>query len=323
MIMEMIFIVVLLVFIGFGLYVLILDVTRWHAKDGNATPISLPLAAARSVSSVPTASPARADTRRSMSGKHHDFRAATLEGTIGDFQVKELVAQMRDPSKGLPVKTRYYNLKKRQACFTGAEAVDWFLASLHLKAREEALQYGEKLLMRGIIHNVSRLYPFADRRELLYRFSKRTRPHSLPFARCTLTHTYTILNTAASLSPLCLFSSLTPHPSASHDELPLPDARFFEFAEQMRHGLQKSEKKYRSRSWPAAFHGSDAITWVQKALNLTSRDMASKVATEIMERVRIHHLATGHRGECLACDLSRAGSVCTLLSDPRRVRSTT
>lgn len=210
MIMEMILIVVLLVFIGFGLYVLILDVTRWHAKDGNATPISLPLAAARSVSSVPTASPARADTRRSMSGKHHDFRAATLEGTIGDFQVKELVAQMRDPSKGLPVKTRYYNLKKRQACFTGAEAVDWFLASLHLKAREEALQYGEKLLMRGIIHNVSRLYPFADRRELLYRFSKRTRPHSLPFTRCTLTHTYTILNTAASPSPH-VFSSLNPH----------------------------------------------------------------------------------------------------------------
>lgn len=123
--------------------------------------------------------------------------------------------------------------------------------------------------------------------------------------------------------PPCLLLAKPALPSASHDELPLPDARFFEFAEQMRQGLQKSEKKYRSRSWPAAFHGSDAITWVQKALNLTSRDMASKVATEIMERVRIHHLATGHRGECLACDLSRAGSVCTLLSDPRRVRSTT
>lgn len=88
-------------------------------------------------------------------------------------------------------------------------------------------------------------------------------------------------------------SSLTPHSrSASHDELPLPDARFFEFAEQMRQGLQKSEKKYRSRSWPASFHGSDAITWVQKALNLTSRDMASKIATEIMERVRIHRHST-------------------------------
>lgn len=76
--------------------------------------------------------------------------------------------------------------------------------------------------------------------------------------------------------------------AASHDELPLPDARFADFAEQMRAGISKSEKKYRNRSWPSAFHGSDAITWVQKALNLSSRDMAMKITSEIMERVRCH-----------------------------------
>lgn len=175
MLAELILIAVLLAFIGFGVYVLYVDVMRWQAKEGGPVPS---LGIAPVAKSLPSAAPSAPLTRvrsiHSSSGKHHDFRPATLEGTIGEHQVKDLVAHMRDPLKGLPLKTRYYNLKKRNHAFTGTEAVDWFVATLHLKSREEAVSYGEKLLLRGIIHNVSRLYPFADRRELLYRFSKRT-----------------------------------------------------------------------------------------------------------------------------------------------------
>lgn len=186
MLAELILVIILLCFIGFGAYVLYIDVTRWSGKDApslasssvaRSAPVSVavtPPAVASSTRSSESRRSVSSSTSSSASGKKHDFRPATVEGTIGDYQVKDLVAQMRDSTKGLPLKTRYYNLKKRDHCFTGVEAVDWFVAALQLKSREDALLYGEKLLMRGIIHNVSRLYPFADRRELLYRFSKRT-----------------------------------------------------------------------------------------------------------------------------------------------------
>ena len=100
MIAELILIVVLLAFIAFGVYILILDVSRWRAKDGAGVQLPAPVAVtARSAPSGAVA-PSRSESRRSVSASgKYDFRPSTLEGIIGDYQVKDLVAQMRDPSK--------------------------------------------------------------------------------------------------------------------------------------------------------------------------------------------------------------------------------
>jgi hypothetical protein len=79
----------------------------------------------------------------------------------------EIAARMR-ASAGVPLSERRYRLKWYPRCFVGSEAVDWLVRGYGL-TREEAVDLGEHLLDRGVIHHVVKEQPFSDG-SFYYRF---------------------------------------------------------------------------------------------------------------------------------------------------------
>ncbi len=86
---------------------------------------------------------------------------------ITPTEIKILTNQMRGPN-GIEIKNRWYGFKLYPNCFAGNEAVDWFIKTQQVTT-EEAIQMGEMLIARQIIHHVNDKYNFKDR-YLLYRF---------------------------------------------------------------------------------------------------------------------------------------------------------
>ena len=86
---------------------------------------------------------------------------------ITPTEIKILTNQMRG-ANGIKIKNRWYSFKLYPKCFTGNEAVDWFVKSQQV-TREEAIQIGEMLISRQIIHHVHDAHDFKDE-YLFYRF---------------------------------------------------------------------------------------------------------------------------------------------------------
>lgn len=84
-----------------------------------------------------------------------------------EIDLDTLIAQMR-AAKGVEIKDRRYGLKTFHKSFVGSEAVKWFM--LTQKATQiAAVQIGELLIDRGIIHHVLDEHGFKDE-FLFYRF---------------------------------------------------------------------------------------------------------------------------------------------------------
>ncbi len=86
---------------------------------------------------------------------------------ITPIEIKILTNQMRGPN-GIEIKNRWYSFKLYPKCFTGNDAVDWFVKTQQV-TREEAIQIGEMLIARQIIHHVHNAHNFKDE-YLFYRF---------------------------------------------------------------------------------------------------------------------------------------------------------
>jgi hypothetical protein len=84
------------------------------------------------------------------------------------IDIGEIARRMRS-SAGVLLGERRYRLKWYPNCFVGGEAADWLVRGYGL-AREEAVDLGQHLLERGVIHHVVKEHPFADG-EFFYRFS--------------------------------------------------------------------------------------------------------------------------------------------------------
>jgi hypothetical protein len=81
--------------------------------------------------------------------------------------IEALVVAMRE-SGGVEIKDRSERLNLYPACFIGSEAVDWLMQKQSC-TREEAIQLGQLLIERGIIHHVYDEHPFRDG-YVFYRF---------------------------------------------------------------------------------------------------------------------------------------------------------
>ncbi|MBD2096770.1 mechanosensitive ion channel [Trichocoleus sp. FACHB-591] len=81
--------------------------------------------------------------------------------------LEALITTMRGP-KGLKIQDRRYRLNLYPACFTGAEAVEWFVQTQNC-TREAAIQLGQSLIEQGVIHHVLDERPFEDG-YVFYRF---------------------------------------------------------------------------------------------------------------------------------------------------------
>jgi small-conductance mechanosensitive channel len=87
--------------------------------------------------------------------------ATTSSGKgLAAVDLEALVTAMREPG-GLEIKDRRDHLNFYPACFIGSEAVEWLVQAQNC-TREEAIQLGQILIERGIIHHVLDEYPFRD-----------------------------------------------------------------------------------------------------------------------------------------------------------------
>ncbi len=82
-------------------------------------------------------------------------------------EIKILINQMRGQN-GIEIKNRWYSFQFYPKCFTGQDAVKWFMKTQRI-TREQAIQIGEMLVSRQIIHHVHDHHNFKDE-YLFYRF---------------------------------------------------------------------------------------------------------------------------------------------------------
>lgn len=80
--------------------------------------------------------------------------------TMSDRQVAEIVSAIQAEG-GVEIKDRWYRKNLYPACFIGAEAVDWLIATQRL-TKAQALQLGQLLCDRAIIEQVSGDRVFQD-----------------------------------------------------------------------------------------------------------------------------------------------------------------
>ena len=107
----------------------------------------------------------------------HDLKTSLLNGEVifkhnklhdvDLSEIKALTQKMRG-KYGVKIKDRWYNFKLYRQCFIGSEAVEWLMETQDLK-KEEAIQLGQMLLDRGIIHHVHDEHTFKNE-FLFYRF---------------------------------------------------------------------------------------------------------------------------------------------------------
>ena len=98
--------------------------------------------------------------------KSEDF-FITVEDKLTEKDLEKLIAEMRS-ANGLKISDRNYYLNFYPACFVGSEAVDWLVNKQNYK-REEAIEIGQIILEKGIIHHVTDEHSFKDA-YLFYRF---------------------------------------------------------------------------------------------------------------------------------------------------------
>jgi small-conductance mechanosensitive channel len=86
---------------------------------------------------------------------------------LTEIDIETLVSAMRE-SGGLEIKDRRYRMNLYPRCFVGSEAVEWLMQFQNC-TREEAIDIGQLLVDRGIIHHVLDEHPFLDDK-IFYRF---------------------------------------------------------------------------------------------------------------------------------------------------------
>ncbi|MEA5511503.1 mechanosensitive ion channel domain-containing protein [Crocosphaera sp. UHCC 0190] len=96
-----------------------------------------------------------------------NYELDSLEDRLTDNDLQTLVKLMRSP-EGVSIEDRRYRLNIYPACFIGSEAVNWLVENQNY-SREEALELGQILVERGIIHHVLDQHAFKDS-YLFYRF---------------------------------------------------------------------------------------------------------------------------------------------------------
>lgn len=90
-----------------------------------------------------------------------------LEDRFSDQEIEILLNAIRGQN-GIEIKDRRYRLTTYQACFIGEELVSW-LQNNHNFTKDEAIELGQILMEKKIIHHVTDEHSFMDK-YLFYRF---------------------------------------------------------------------------------------------------------------------------------------------------------
>jgi len=85
---------------------------------------------------------------------------APLGNQLAAIDIQVLVKAMQEP-EGVEIKDRRHRMNLYPCCFVGSEAVEWLMRTQDC-TREEAINIGQLLVDRGIIHEVTNEHPFRD-----------------------------------------------------------------------------------------------------------------------------------------------------------------
>lgn len=85
---------------------------------------------------------------------------APLGNKLAAIDIQVLVKAMQEP-EGVEIKDRRHRMNLYPCCFVGSEAVEWLMRTQGC-TREEAINIGQLLVDRGIIHEVTNEHPFRD-----------------------------------------------------------------------------------------------------------------------------------------------------------------
>ncbi len=101
----------------------------------------------------------------------HDLEALTAPASVDtplpSLDGDELLGRLRGEG-GLDIRDRRYLLRVYPRCFVGSDLVTWLMQNLGV-GRQQAIQLGQTLVARNIIHHVTDDQPFRDG-YFLYRF---------------------------------------------------------------------------------------------------------------------------------------------------------
>lgn len=92
---------------------------------------------------------------------------AASKEKLASIDIESLVRAMQEPG-GVEIKDRHHHMNLYPRCFVGSQAVEWLMQKQNC-TREDAIQLGQLLVDRGIIHHVSDEQPFRDS-YIFYRF---------------------------------------------------------------------------------------------------------------------------------------------------------
>ncbi len=90
-----------------------------------------------------------------------------MDDKFSDLELENLIREMRG-KQGIEIKDRRYRLNLYSTCFVGRELVNWLVENYQL-IREEAIELGQILIEKKMIHHVTDQHAFKDD-YLFYRF---------------------------------------------------------------------------------------------------------------------------------------------------------
>ncbi len=105
---------------------------------------------------------------RDQQAKPEHLEAPVLRRSWSGEELEALAQRMRSPEDGVRIADRRHLLQTYARCFVGREAVEW-LREHEAISREEAVEVGNLMLERGLLHHVLDEHPFEDS-GLFYRF---------------------------------------------------------------------------------------------------------------------------------------------------------
>ena len=82
------------------------------------------------------------------------------ENKLTEIDLEKLVQTMHS-DEGLDIKDRHYNFNFYPACFIGSEAIDWLVKNQGYQ-QEEAMEIGQILIEKGLVHHVTDDHPFRN-----------------------------------------------------------------------------------------------------------------------------------------------------------------
>jgi hypothetical protein len=173
-----------------------------------------------------------------------------------------LAEAMRQESEGVEIKDRRYYLNTYAKCFVGSEAVDWIMQNQQC-SRAEAVELGQVLVDRKIIHHVTDEHGFEDN-YFFYRFYA-DEPESMQAER------------------------------RSQIRAKLANVDFIALIEAMRGegGLDIRDRRYHLNVYAKCFVGSETVDWLAQHENL-SRAEAIELGQLMVEKQIIHHVSNDH-----------------------------